>query len=446
MDNMFIYLMELNIALLILFAAYKLFFEKDKNFVVRRIFLLGILIIPVILPLIPATVRLAVNRYAPVSFNLEEITIYAFSPETQSSGAFNSGNLLVTIYLSILGLGLVRFSVQLWGVCRAIRKSERTEVDGRTILTNTPYNASSFFGYIFIDASTLQENTFTHILDHEQIHRKEWHSVDRILVELFVMINWFNPVAWIYRKAVIENLEYLADSAVIHQGANPAKYQLSIINQYIGSASIQNQFNSQIKNRINMLNKDYKLGSSWKLALILPLVAIAFIAISCSEKNSREDAVYKVIEEMPQPNDALGLTLADEELFSVVEEMPSFNGGEPIEFRKYIAENIRYPEEAAQNGVTGRILIKFVVTKTGKIVVPQEQYLANKEGKSLDEVVVVAYHPLNEEDVVPSEKYIQLLKDEVIRVVGEAPDWKPGKQKGEAVNVMFTFPVNFVLQ
>ena len=104
--------------------------------------------------------------------------------------------------------------------------------------------------------------------------------MDRILAEFFVMINWFNPVAWLFRKSVIQNLEYLADSAVMRKGTDPLKYQLSILNQYIGSASISNQFSSQIKNRINMLNKNYKLGSRWKLALLLPITAIALLYLS----------------------------------------------------------------------------------------------------------------------------------------------------------------------
>ena len=68
------------------------------------------------------------------------------------------------------------------------------------------------------------------------------------------------------------------------------------------------------------------------------------------------------------------------------------------------------------------------------------------EGKALDEVVVVTYRPLKEDAATPDEKYIQMLKDEAIRVVSGSPDWTPGKQKGKTVNVMFTFPINFVLK
>jgi hypothetical protein len=107
---------------------------------------------------------------------------------------------------------------------------------------------------------------------------------------------------------------------------------------------------------------------------------------------------------------------------------------------------LRYPVEAVNSGTTGKIFIKFMVNKEGKVVVPDQETVAKIEGKPLDEVVVAAYRTLNEDDPTPDEKYTKLLKEEVIRVVTESPAWAPGKQRGKNVNVMFTFPVTFALQ
>jgi hypothetical protein len=127
--------------------------------------------------------------------------------------------------------------------------------------------------------------------------------------------------------------------------------------------------------------------------------------------------------------------------------MPAFNGDQTyMEFRKYIAQNLTYPTEAAEAGVTGKIFTTFIVTKEGKVVVPDQETLAKVEGKALDEVVVVAYRSLQEDADSPDEKYIQLLKDEAVRVISSSPDWEPGSQRGTAVNVMFTFPITFALQ
>jgi protein TonB len=98
--------------------------------------------------------------------------------------------------------------------------------------------------------------------------------------------------------------------------------------------------------------------------------------------------------------------------------MPTFNGGDPAtEFRKYIAQNLRYPEIAAENGISGRVIVQFAVNKMGSVV---------------DAIVVRSVDPA--------------LDKEAIRVVMSSPKWTPGKQRGKAVKVLFTFPINFVLQ
>lgn len=439
MNNLFAYLVELNISLMILYMAYKLFFEKDKNFKVRRIYLLGVLLLPAVIPLMPDSIRMPVGQLSLISINLEEVTISGAGAVNGTGSNLSFTSVLLLLYIVILTFGILKVFLQLARITHAIIHSKRFQVGGITLLTSKSLHASSFFTYIFIDPAAIKEDSFNHILEHESIHKREWHSIDRILAELFVIINWFNPVAWMFRRSVIENLEYLADSAVLRKGTDPTKYQLSILNQYIGSASISNQFSSQIKNRINMLNKNYKLGSRWKLALLLPLTALAFFVVSCTDR----DAPIKDID----PAEEITAKAPEMEVFSVVEEMPKFNGGDPAtEFRMYIAKNLIYPDEAKEAGATGKIFIKFIVDKEGNVLIPDQETIANIEGKPLDEVVVVSYRKVNEGAEEPEEKYIQMLKDEVKRVVLSSPAWTPGKKKGKAVNVMFTFPVNFILQ
>jgi len=110
--------------------------------------------------------------------------------------------------------------------------------------------------------------------------------------------------------------------------------------------------------------------------------------------------------------------IEEEEVFFIVEDMPTFNGGDPAtEFRKYIGSNLRYPEIAAENGISGRVIVQFAVNKVGTVV---------------DAKVVRSVDPA--------------LDKEAIRVVMASPKWTPGKQRGKAVKVLFTFPINFVLQ
>ena len=107
----------------------------------------------------------------------------------------------------------------------------------------------------------------------------------------------------------------------------------------------------------------------------------------------------------------------EQQIFFVVEDMPTFQGQSSDAFRIYIQQNLKYPIIAQENGVSGRVFVQFDINAKGKI--------AN--------VIVVR-------GVDPS------LDKEAVRVVKSSPSWKAGKQRGRPVNVRFTFPIVFQLQ
>ncbi len=102
-------------------------------------------------------------------------------------------------------------------------------------------------------------------------------------------------------------------------------------------------------------------------------------------------------------------------VFIIVEEMPEFPGGQG-ELHKFIAQNIQYPPAARENGIQGKIYVRFVVTCDG----------------SIERISIVR-------------KVDDLLEAESIRVIKSMPKWKPGKQRGQPVNVWYTAPIIFVL-
>lgn len=104
------------------------------------------------------------------------------------------------------------------------------------------------------------------------------------------------------------------------------------------------------------------------------------------------------------------------EVFFVVEDMPEFPGGENA-LRNYLGNKTNYPEEAIENNLEGRAYVKFVITKEGEI---SQIKIAKSSGH-------------------------EMLDKEALRVVEGMPDWKPGRQRGEKVNVSFTVPINFKL-
>lgn len=119
----------------------------------------------------------------------------------------------------------------------------------------------------------------------------------------------------------------------------------------------------------------------------------------------------------PNNNDCSIVTMADSTVFTIVEEQPQFPGGLQA-LQKFIADSIRYPEEAKKAGIQGRAIVTFIVEKDGS---------------------------LSNFKIIRSTKN-DLLDKEAIRVIKSMPKWKPGKSSGSLVRVNFTLPVPFVIK
>ena len=133
------------------------------------------------------------------------------------------------------------------------------------------------------------------------------------------------------------------------------------------------------------------------------------------EVNTEDDKEVEVV--IAAPVEAPVEEEEEEVVFVVVESMPEFPGGQQALF-KYLSENVKYPVIAQENGIQGRVICQFVVNKDGSIV--EVEVVRSGGDPSLDK--------------------------EAIRVIKSMPKWKPGKQRGKAVRVKYTVPVNFKLQ
>ncbi len=108
--------------------------------------------------------------------------------------------------------------------------------------------------------------------------------------------------------------------------------------------------------------------------------------------------------------------VVEQEIFQIVEEMPSFPGGEQ-KLMEYVGKNVKYPQIARESGIKGRVFVSFVVEPDGSV---SNVKVLRGIGGGCDE--------------------------EAMRVVKSMPKWKPGKQRGKAVRVSYMLPVNFQLQ
>lgn len=134
----------------------------------------------------------------------------------------------------------------------------------------------------------------------------------------------------------------------------------------------------------------------------------------------------------------------DDPIFDLVEELPQFPGG-GVKLMEFISRNIKYPKIATENGVQGRVIVRFIVEKDGSLTNPEVLATSPGIGEAIP-IEVTSYKTEKErQDAEDHNAGVQALRDEAIRVVRAMPKWTPGKQNGEAVRCRYSLPVIYRL-
>jgi hypothetical protein len=143
----------------------------------------------------------------------------------------------------------------------------------------------SFGNSIFINPEKYDWDTYSQILAHEKIHVQQGHSYDILLAELALIFQWFNPFAWLYRKAIEDNLEFLTDNDLLKdEDIDRSSYQLSLVKVSAPHfpVSLTTNYNQSIlKRRLIMMNaKKSNLNTTWKYLFIAPLLMVFVCVIN----------------------------------------------------------------------------------------------------------------------------------------------------------------------
>lgn len=435
-----LYLLKTSLSLAAFYLFYKLLCSRDTWHRQNRLLLLLILALSAVIPFLYIDLGSVASE---ASVIIEELsgTFVADAAELEAEAATAPRptwwqqipwrTLLTAIYLMGLVVCFAHFLMSLLAIGQLILKSKRrTMADGTVLVTHTKsYGPFSWMRYIIVSERDLSDN-FDMILAHERAHIRLHHSWDLLFAQLFAIAQWFNPAAWLLKRELEAIHEYEADSDTLRQGFDAHQYQLRLFEAVIGTKfnTVTNNFNNcSTKKRIIMMMK--RQSSPWtrmKALFVLPVAFAAVSIFSCTspkEKKAETPETTINVEKSKTTIDDIQVTgfaaapKAEEqgEVFQVVEEMPMFPGGME-EMIKFLQGKVKYPKEAQDKGLQGRVLVQFVV---------------NKDGSICEDTVV--------RSVAPS------LDAEAIRVVRSMPNWTPGKQKGEPVRVRFTLPVTFRL-
>jgi TonB family protein len=427
------YFLKVNVAIALFYLFFRLAFYNDTFWKTRRFYLVFSILLSVVYPFISFTDWLEKQEPMQVIVlgytQLQEITI-----TPQPTSKLTVENILLAVYALVSAFLLVKMLVQLVSILRWRWKGEKQLLQGIEIISVkekiTPF---SFFNMIFINPSLHNEQEIKQILTHELTHARQMHSLDVLLSELLVVCCWVNPAAWLLKREIRQNLEFLADNSVLESGFDSKGYQYHLLELSYQTPDVKlgNKFNvSPLKKRITMMNqqKTSKAGLL-KYSLIVPL-ALALILSSNAQTivNSAKKAITtakiqavsipKKTVQQATPNSSKEST--DEKIdlkkvYEAIDVMPQFPGGDGA-LSQYIGNNLRYPTKAMESGIQGKVITRFVVTKSGRV--------QNVE-------IVKGVDPA--------------LDAEAIKVVKTLPNFVPGEQNGKKVAVWYTLPITYKL-
>lgn len=469
---MAIYLIKINVALMLLYGFYRLTVSRDTFFGLRRLTLWLIYAVALMFPALNLEYWV---RDTPTMVSMANVYADTFSPVVvvkAQAPSITWMDMLLGIYWAGVAVLLLRLVWQLFSIIRLAVISRKQEVEGITVhLLRGEGSPFSFFRWVFMYPSTLEGKQLHEVMVHECTHVSGLHSLDTLFSELFSIVCWFNPFAWLMKQEVRMNLEYLADESVLSDGNARKSYQYHLLGlayrQPKNSTKIANNFNLlPLKKRIKMMNKrrTSEIGKA-KYLLFAPLAG-ALLMVSNIESVAREigEQIPEVAEVQQKAEQALNADVAvanpmaeeakaaaeakkaeeaktaelaksEAELkaeakasdatapadttknvvYDVTETMPQFPGGQGV-MMKYLAANIKYPASAVKAKKQGRVIIAFVIQKDGSVT-------NARIVKSVD----------------PE------LDAEALRIVKAMPNWTPGTQDGKPVNVRYTIPVVFSL-
>ena len=309
---MLAYFLKINVAIALFYAFYRLFFYKDTFFTWRRVALLCFFAVSAVYPLL--NIQTWITEQEPM-VAMADLYADIVLPEftlTPEKTTFDWKSILLQtagfVYWGGVALLAGRFLVQLAGIIRLAFRSRKTKIGNTNVhLLKQADGPFSFFHWIFIHPASHTEEELSEILTHEQAHANQWHSIDVLISETACVLCWFNPFAWLMKREIRTNLEYLADNRVLETGHDSKSYQYHLLglSHYKAAATIYNSFNVlPLKKRIKMMNKKRtrEIGRT-KYLMFLPLAALLMIisnieAVARTTKEMAKDVIEAVEENL----------------------------------------------------------------------------------------------------------------------------------------------------
>ena len=256
------------------YLSYHILLRKETFFNSNRWFLLAGLISSVVLPLVVFTKIVWVDP-TPTNFDWSKIPVT--TPIENEDFEINWYFVFAVVYSIGILVFLMKFAFDFYSLSKVLKgKTIQRQADFKFIDVTENVSPFSYFNSIVYNSSLYSDTELENILEHEKVHSTQNHTVDVLISRMFCIVFWFNPLMWLYKKAIVQNLEFIADSEASKNISDKKAYQLTLlkITTQENCVAITNHFyQSLIKKRIVMLNKNQSnKRNSWKYAAVLPLL------------------------------------------------------------------------------------------------------------------------------------------------------------------------------
>ena len=512
-------IISIALSVAVLWIAYRLLFINSNRLVFNRAFLIIALGFSLILPAAgvyigrstPQIVSYKQSLFQGIMLDEVVITAEGVTISTQSDvKADNEGaapvvasnkrsfdiiGLMGLIWLiGLIGAALV-FLFKLGKIVFIIIKSPKKKMPGYTaVFTGKEHGSYSFFNYAFFP----NENVNAEIVRHEMSHIAHHHSADILFVELMMIIQWFNPFIYLYKRELQSLHEYMADRDVVATGIDKQNYMMLILQQCtaVDFSNMSNNFSFLLtKKRIKMITQNKKAkGVVIKALLTLPLFALLLFA-NCQSTGQNKVSADKISENAAEKESLTTIKLGEESYVSFADPMEiSFDGTDytldinsvknektfKLGDHKVVAKNNHDERNSYTVTIDGKPFdlkyIKDVIT--GEIpmdgydipesdvvmfadVMPEYpggtnamfdfirknvKYPESAKEKGIEGRVYVNF-VIDKDGSISDIKVLRGLckeiDEEAVRVVKAMPKWNPGMQDGEPVRVQYMLPFYF---
>ena len=412
-----------------LYLLFLLFFKGDTFFSYQRVYLLAALLFSFLMPWLSFS-------ELPLAQTVYWSSLEPFEVMRSTSGALSSSVDFSQYPKVVFGLIFLYGGGVLWRLIKIrktflwlhmlSKKGYHKHFEGTPVVyTNLEHPPFSALGRVFLPSGYNGESQDQHrlILEHERSHVHLHHAWDVMLLEGLLCLFWFNPMLYFYRSSIKTIHEYQADEAVL-QHNDIQLYGQKLIEQSLFAKDLPGMhyfFSSPIKKRIKMMTKKRSHSSAkWKYLTILPAFLGLFAITACESEGDMVDPETSAVEE---------LNLSDSPIYDVdvMASMASCLDSDKEKqsscsvtaIYQFLADNLRYPQEAIDAEIEGKLLAKFTITKEGTM---RDIEIIRSLGYGCDEEVL-----------------------RVLTLLSAEKKWTPAQKEGKNVSSYLKLPVAFDL-